>query len=270
MELEKEERVEDVVKRRRRTSKDESLEWVTTVDDAVSGVDDQKQKQLTGDDMILGILKTQANQIQALTAIVAQHGKVLELLTSMNVPPTGDNKPIMDLNLDLHPSGGVHIYLSDGALQEKVKAVANTGTLPSEPPTRQQCPPLKPEDVIRGISAPPTRRMAGVNKGAAGTPPPAPQVNLQRKLSFKDEGETSDELIRNIRSTGPGSPWTFYTHRSADIRSEETPKCLDLSFWPPPGMQFVGHELAVATYIFANGLQPSEILVEDEHCTGNR
>ncbi|XLT73406.1 hypothetical protein HN873_029832 [Arachis hypogaea] len=66
--------------------------------------------------------------------------------------------------------------------------------------------------------------MAGVNKGAAGTPPPAPQVNLQRMLSFKYEGETSDELIRNIRSTGPGSPWTFYTHRSADIRLEEIPK----------------------------------------------
>ncbi|XLR44646.1 hypothetical protein S83_029306, partial [Arachis hypogaea] len=108
-------------------------------------------------------------------------------------------------------------------------------TLPSEPPTRQQCLLPKPEDVIRGISAPPPRRMAGVNKGAAGTPPPAPQVNLQvcslptrfyfqRMLSFKYEGETSDELIRNIRSTGPGSPWTFYTHRSADIRLEEIPK----------------------------------------------
>ncbi|XLU71429.1 hypothetical protein S245_030482 [Arachis hypogaea] len=47
-------------------------------------------------------------------------------------------------------------------------------------------------------------------------------------------------------------------------------QCLDLSFWPPPGMQFIGHKLAVAAYIFANGLQPSEILVEDEHCTGNR
>ncbi|XLT73404.1 hypothetical protein S245_030483 [Arachis hypogaea] len=105
-----------------------------------------------------------------------------------------------------------------------MKAVANTGTLPSEPSTRQQCPPPKPEKVIRGISTPPPRRMAGVNKGAARTPPPAPQVNLHRKLSFKYEGKISDELIRNIRSTGPGSPWTFYTHRSADIRSEETPK----------------------------------------------
>ncbi|XLR44645.1 hypothetical protein S83_029305 [Arachis hypogaea] len=90
MELDKEESVEDVVKQRRRTSKDESLERVTTVDDAVNGVDDQKQKQLTGDDINLEILKTQANQIQALTAVVAQHGRVLELLTSLNVPPAGD------------------------------------------------------------------------------------------------------------------------------------------------------------------------------------
>ncbi|RYR24838.1 hypothetical protein Ahy_B02g058383 [Arachis hypogaea] len=162
----------------------------------------------------------------------------------------------MDLNLNLHPFGGVHIYPSDGTLQETVKEVANTRMFPDEAPTRQECPPPKPEDVVRGISAPPPTRMARVNKGKAGTPQPAPQVNLQRKLSFKDEGESSQDLIRNIRSTGPGSPWTFYTHRSADIRSEETPK-------------FVGHELAVAAYIFANGLQLSEILVENEHCTGN-
>ncbi|QHO23134.1 Ubiquitin-like-specific protease 1A [Arachis hypogaea] len=326
MELHKEKSIEDAVKCRRRATKDESMERVTTVDDAVSGVDDHTQYHLhtetvtcfpsvvivqkpsTGDDMILGILKTQANQIQALTAVVAQHGQVLELLTSLNVPATCDNKPIMDLNLNLHPFGGVHIYPGDGTLQETVKEVANTRTLPDEALTRQECPPPKLEDVVRGISAPPPTRMARVNKGKAGTPQPAPQVNLQvcsspngfyfqRKLSFKDEGESSQDLIRNIRSTGPGSPWTFYTHRSADIRSEETPKvlfmlgsytkkfkkfyfrdsntfmekqCLDLSFCPPPGMQFVGHELAVAAYIFVNGLQPSEILVENEHCTGNR
>ncbi|XLU44808.1 hypothetical protein S245_039622, partial [Arachis hypogaea] len=94
-----------------------------------------------------------------------------------------------------------------------------------------------------------------------------------RKLSFKDEGESSQDLIRNIRSTGPGSPWTFYTHRSADIRSEETPKVHETLHGNPGSplfwMQFVGHELAVAAYIFANGLQLSEILVENEHCTGN-
>ncbi|KAL4305993.1 hypothetical protein AHAS_Ahas16G0133800 [Arachis hypogaea] len=173
MEFPKDESIDDAVKHRRRTTKEESIEQVTTVEDAVSGVDDQTKKQLTRDDIILGILKTQANQIQALTAIVAQHGRVLELLTS-------------------------------------------------------------------------------------------------GKLSFKDEGKSSHELIRNIRPIGPGSPWTFYTHKSADIRSEETPKCLDLSFWSPPGMLFVGHELAVAAYIFANGLQPSEILVENDHYTRNR
>ncbi|XLU44809.1 hypothetical protein S245_039623, partial [Arachis hypogaea] len=285
MELHKEKSIEDAVKCRRRATKDESMERVTTVDDAVSGVDDHTQKPSTGDDMILGILKTQANQIQALTAVVAQHGQVLELLTSLNVPATCDNKPIMDLNLNLHPFGGVHIYPGDGTLQETVKEVANTRTLPDEALTRQECPPPKLEDVVRGISAPPPTRMARVNKGKAGTPQPAPQVNLQvcsspngfyfqRKLSFKDEGESSQDLIRNIRSTGPGSPWTFYTHRSADIRSEETPKVHETLHGNPGSplfwMQFVGHELAVAAYIFVNGLQPSEILVENEHCTGNR
>ncbi|XLU22997.1 hypothetical protein S245_059063, partial [Arachis hypogaea] len=270
MELHKENSVEDAVKRRRRATKDEPMEPVTTVEDAVSGVADQTQKPSTGNDMILGILKTQANQIQALIAVVAQHDRVLELLTSLNVSATSDNKPMMNLNLNLHPTGGVHLYTNDGTLEEPVKEVTNGGTLSGRTPTRQQCPPPKPEDVIRGISAPMPTTMAGVNKGKSGTPQPAPQVNLQRKLSFKDEGNSTKDLIRNIRSTGPGSPWTFYTHRSADIRSEETPKCLDLSFWPPAGMKFVSHELAIAAYIFANGLQPSEILVENEHCTGNR
>ncbi|KAL4375143.1 uncharacterized protein DS421_5g162910 [Arachis hypogaea] len=86
------------------------MERVTTVDDAISGVDDQTKKQLTRDDMILGILKTQANQIQALTAVVAQHGRVLELLTSLNVPIVSDKKPIMDLNLKLDANGGVDTY----------------------------------------------------------------------------------------------------------------------------------------------------------------
>ncbi|XLU27398.1 hypothetical protein S245_063464, partial [Arachis hypogaea] len=56
-----------------------------------------------------------------------------------------------------------------------------------------------------------------------------------RKLSFKDQREFSHDHIRNIRSTSPGSPWTFYTHRSVEIRLEETPKCLDISFWPQQG-----------------------------------
>ncbi|QHO23132.1 uncharacterized protein DS421_12g361000 [Arachis hypogaea] len=182
MELHKEKSIEDAVKRRRRATKDESMERVTTVDEAVSSVDDHTQKPSTGDDMILGILKTQANQIQALTAVVAQHGRVLELLTSLNVLAACDNKPIMDLNLNLHPFGGVHIYPGDGTLQETVKEVANTGTLPEEAPTRQECPPPKPENVVRGISAPPPTRMGMVNKGKAGTPQPAPQVNLQERI----------------------------------------------------------------------------------------
>ncbi|XLR02468.1 hypothetical protein S83_068666 [Arachis hypogaea] len=223
MELQKEKSVEEAVKRRKRGTKDESLEPVTTVDDAVSGVADHTQKASTGDNMILGILTTQANQIQALTAVVAQHGRVLELLASLNVPASCDKKPKMDLNLNLHPSG-VDIYGKNGTLQEPVKVVANAGTLSGEAPTRQQCPPPEQVDVARGLSGQTPTRMSRVNKGKAGTRQPASELNLQRKLSFKDEGNSSEDLIRNIRSTGPGSPWTFYTHRSADIKSEETPK----------------------------------------------
>ncbi|KAL4350027.1 hypothetical protein S83_031693 [Arachis hypogaea] len=117
----------------------------------------------------------------------------------------------MDLNLNLDANGGVDIYAGDATQQPRMKEVANIGTFPSEAPTRQECPPPKPNDVVQCMSVPPTTRMDRVNKGAAGTHPPTSQLNLKGKLSFKDEGESSHELIKNIRSTGPGSPWTFYT-----------------------------------------------------------
>ncbi|KAL4305996.1 hypothetical protein S245_055369 [Arachis hypogaea] len=146
MELPKDESIEDAVKHQKRTTKEESMDRVTTVEDAVSGVDDQTK--LTGDDMILGILKTQANQIQALTTVVAQHGRVLELLTSLNVPSASCEKLIIDLNLNSDPNGGMDIYPGDGTQKPPVKEVGHTRTLPSEAPTRQECPPPKPNDVV--------------------------------------------------------------------------------------------------------------------------
>ncbi|RYR02815.1 hypothetical protein Ahy_B06g081649 isoform B [Arachis hypogaea] len=160
MELPKDESIEDAVKHQKRTTKEESMDRVTTVEDAVSGVDDQTKYKLhtervtsfpymlTGDDMILGILKTQANQIQALTTVVAQHGRVLELLTSLNVPSASCEKLIIDLNLNSDPNGGMDIYPGDGTQKPPVKEVGHTRTLPSEAPTRQECPPPKPNDVV--------------------------------------------------------------------------------------------------------------------------
>ncbi|MED6123215.1 hypothetical protein PIB30_047040 [Stylosanthes scabra] len=46
--------------------------------------------------------------------------------------------------------------------------------------------------------------------------------------------------------------------------------CLDLAFRPPDGMRFVGTELAVAAYIFANAGESSERLYQDSHCDGTR
>ncbi|XLS98499.1 hypothetical protein HN51_041234, partial [Arachis hypogaea] len=46
--------------------------------------------------------------------------------------------------------------------------------------------------------------------------------------------------------------------------------CMDIYFWPPPGMQFFSHELAVAAYVFAEDLEQSELLVQNDHCVGNR
>ncbi|RYR14945.1 hypothetical protein Ahy_B04g071669 isoform A [Arachis hypogaea] len=73
-----------------------------------------------------------------------------------------------------------------------------------------------------------------------------------------------------MRQHGHGSPFTFYTHTGWQMTSEDMPKCMDISFWPPPGMQFFGHELVIPAYVFDEGLDQSEILVQNDHCVGNK
>ncbi|QHO26547.1 Ulp1 protease family, carboxy-terminal domain protein [Arachis hypogaea] len=85
---------------------------------------------------------------------------------------------------------------------------------------------------------------------------------FRRKLEFREEEDSDFGELRNIWQRGLGSPFTFYTHT-------HTP-CIDIYFWPPPGMQFFGHELSVAAYVFAEDLEPSELLVQNDQCVGNR
>ncbi|MED6122209.1 hypothetical protein PIB30_037641 [Stylosanthes scabra] len=52
--------------------------------------------------------------------------------------------------------------------------------------------------------------------------------------------------------------------------AKEMPMCLELAFRPPPGMRFVGTELAVAAYIFNIAGHPTKCLYEDSHVDGSR
>ncbi|KAL4306896.1 hypothetical protein AHAS_Ahas16G0224100 [Arachis hypogaea] len=99
----------------------------------------------------------------------------------------------------------------------------------------------------------------------------------KRKLEFCEEKDSDFGELRNIQQRGLESPFTFYTHRLADDvrryahgKMYEASLCMDIYFWPPPGMQFFSHELAVAAYVFAEDLEQSELLVQNDHCVGNR
>ncbi|QHO27781.1 Ulp1 protease family, carboxy-terminal domain protein [Arachis hypogaea] len=95
-------------------------------------------------------------------------------------------------------------------------------------------------------------------------------VSKYRKLEFCEEEYFDFEELRNIRQRGLESPFMFYTYTGWQMTSEDMPKCMDICFWPPPGMQFFGHEFAVAAYVFAEDLEQSELLVQNDHYVGNR
>ncbi|XLU30214.1 hypothetical protein S245_066280, partial [Arachis hypogaea] len=75
----------------------------TMVKDDVSGVDDQINEVLddinkvSKEEMVMSILSTQAKQIQALTELMVQHSKVLEVLTASHL--AGDRSGKKDKNL---------------------------------------------------------------------------------------------------------------------------------------------------------------------------
>ncbi|MED6130963.1 hypothetical protein PIB30_005617 [Stylosanthes scabra] len=67
-----------------------------------------------------------------------------------------------------------------------------------------------------------------------------------------------------------GSPFAFWSHNRTEMLAEETPNCLELAFRPSAGMRFVGTELAVAAYIFANAGEENERIYQDANCDGSR
>ncbi|KAL4287001.1 hypothetical protein AHAS_Ahas19G0142500 [Arachis hypogaea] len=75
----------------------------TMVKDDVSGVDDQINevlndiKKVSKEEMVMSILSTQTKHIQALTELIVQHSKVLEVLTASHL--VGDRSGKKDKNL---------------------------------------------------------------------------------------------------------------------------------------------------------------------------
>ncbi|QHO53333.1 uncharacterized protein DS421_2g47030 [Arachis hypogaea] len=88
-----------------------------------------------------------------------------------------------------------------------------------------------------------------------------------RKLYFEEE-ESSTDVMLEVQQQGHRTPFTYYTHSNAYIDGAETPKCMEILFPLPEGMELVGMELAVATYVFGKDLPKSEVLIPTEHGLG--
>ncbi|MED6111868.1 hypothetical protein PIB30_056307 [Stylosanthes scabra] len=73
-----------------------------------------------------------------------------------------------------------------------------------------------------------------------------------RKLEFVQFTAGDIDLLYSIKQKYVGAPFAYLSHRKSEMIGEEAPDFLDLTFRPPPGMRFLGTDLAVATSIFAN------------------
>ncbi|MED6210056.1 hypothetical protein PIB30_060505 [Stylosanthes scabra] len=92
---------------------------------------------------------------------------------------------------------------------------------------------------------------------------------LKRQLDFNFENEEHEEWS-DVAQDGLGSPFTYGTHKGYHV-GVEMPWCFNLVWRPPGDMHFIGAELVVAAYIFSEDLKNTpEILVDDDHCKGNR
>ncbi|XLU41674.1 hypothetical protein S245_036488, partial [Arachis hypogaea] len=68
----------------------------------------------------------------------------------------------------------------------------------------------------------------------------------------------------------PGCPWLYYNNYNPNMDGDDMPRCLDLLFRPTKEMKFFDKELVIAAYIFENNLDPEEVLVPNDHCSGTR
>ncbi|MED6215696.1 hypothetical protein PIB30_000702 [Stylosanthes scabra] len=128
--------------------------------------------------------------------------------------------------------------------------------------------------ILEGAKKFSPKGISAVQRGAAlladSKDPDSNARPAKRKLEILDLNEDDTAILYLIRQRGIGSPFAFYHHKGLVMLGEETPKCLDLLFWPPSGMRFDGDDLAVAVFIFATGMEESERLVDDSHCDGSR
>ncbi|MED6209011.1 hypothetical protein PIB30_050485 [Stylosanthes scabra] len=77
-------------------------------------------------------------------------------------------------------------------------------------------------------------------------------------------------ILYSLKQRYVRSPFAFCSHNQTEMIAEELPQFMRMSFRPPPGMKFIGTELAIAAYIFASKGKDNEVLYQDNHCDGSR
>ncbi|MED6149950.1 hypothetical protein PIB30_067505 [Stylosanthes scabra] len=197
------------------------------------------------------MLNANTLQVQTLVNLVAQQGRQIETLTekvrlleSQGKVPAKKSEPKVEVvDVDCLPTRTLREIMHDVAADTrmwKTRTVSQSGNnLGSEEPVDE-------------------------NNSVTGA------RNCKRKLEFVTFSTEDMNILYSIKQTHIGSPFAFWSHNRTEILAEETPTCLDLAFRPPPGMRFVGTELAVAAYIFAYSGEPTETLYQDSHCDGTR
>ncbi|MED6110530.1 hypothetical protein PIB30_043865 [Stylosanthes scabra] len=93
---------------------------------------------------------------------------------------------------------------------------------------------------------------------------------FQRKLELARFTAEDMNILYSIKQMYIGSPFAYLSHNRYQMMGEECPTFLELAFRPPPGMPFVGMELAITVYIFASAGEETEVLYQDNHCDGSR
>ncbi|QHO12427.1 Ulp1 protease family, carboxy-terminal domain protein [Arachis hypogaea] len=231
----------------------DSQQHLMPTEEPLSGVDNQIKAEfmtvrtdlVCRDETMLTILRSQAKQIQTITDLLAEHNRVI-----------GIGKGNMVIS-----GPGPSEQLGGAGLAPSVAFVRPKTTKNSKVAVQYGAQKL-------GVGQ---AGQKGVSKHVKKEGEPgAPKPMFQRKLEFREEEDSDFGELRNIRQRGLGSPFRFYTHTGWQMTSQDMPTCMDICFWPPPGMQFFGHELAVAAYVFAQDLEQSELLVQNDHCVDNR
>ncbi|XP_072084925.1 uncharacterized protein [Arachis hypogaea] len=209
---------------------------------------DRVEERLGQEDKVTGtVIKTHTEQIKKLTEVVVGHGKVLESLLRAQ---------------------GIASHVAVKVGKDNVTKVSRRSfaVQKSELPAvtksrgRSKKKDTKGEDTL-------STRAKGKKHGVADTMTRKSSIP-PLKLDFDDDEDDGCKI--NIIQQGHGTPFTYRTNMAMYMESVDMPSCLDLLFRPPLGMEFVGSELAVAAYIFGNGLSKKEILVPNEHCCGSR